>query len=44
MLFQENNLFTHLTVRQNIALGMHPGLKLNAPSGRSWRPLPCRWG
>lgn len=30
MLFQENNLFTHLTIRQNIALGMHPGLKLNA--------------
>jgi len=30
MLFQENNLFTHLTVRQNIGLGMHPGLKLNA--------------
>ncbi|MBM3070630.1 thiamine ABC transporter ATP-binding protein ThiQ [Enterobacter sp. RHBSTW-00994] len=30
MLFQENNLFTHLTVRQNIALGMDPGLKLNA--------------
>ncbi|WP_435955266.1 thiamine ABC transporter ATP-binding protein ThiQ [Dryocola sp. BD626] len=29
MLFQENNLFTHLTVRQNIGLGMHPGLKLN---------------
>ena len=29
MLFQENNLFTHLTVRQNIALGMHPGLRLN---------------
>ncbi len=29
MLFQENNLFHHLTVRQNIALGMHPGLKLN---------------
>jgi len=28
MLFQENNLFHHLTVRQNIALGMHPGLKL----------------
>ena len=25
----ENNLFTHLTVRQNIALGMDPGLKLN---------------
>ena len=29
MLFQENNLFTHLTVRQNIGLGMDPGLKLN---------------
>ena len=29
MLFQENNLFNHLTIRQNIALGMHPGLKLN---------------
>ena len=29
MLFQENNIFHHLTVRQNIALGMHPGLKLN---------------
>ena len=29
MLFQENNLFMHLTVRQNIALGMDPGLKLN---------------
>lgn len=30
MLFQENNLFNHLTIRQNIALGMNPGLKLNA--------------
>ena len=30
MLFQENNLFTHLTVRQNIELGMEPGLKLTA--------------
>ncbi|MDN2487591.1 thiamine ABC transporter ATP-binding protein ThiQ [Kosakonia sacchari] len=29
MLFQENNLFTHLTVRQNIGLGLNPGLKLN---------------
>ncbi|HCB3050716.1 TPA: thiamine ABC transporter ATP-binding protein ThiQ [Klebsiella aerogenes] len=29
MLFQENNLFNHLTVRQNIGLGIHPGLKLN---------------
>lgn len=30
MLFQENNLFTHLTVGQNIGLGMDPGLKLTA--------------
>ena len=30
MLFQENNLFTHLTVRQNIGLGLHPGLKLSS--------------
>jgi thiamine transport system ATP-binding protein len=29
MLFQENNLFTHLNVHDNIGLGMHPGLKLN---------------
>lgn len=28
MLFQENNLFSHLTVRENIGLGIHPGLKL----------------
>ncbi|WP_300000091.1 thiamine ABC transporter ATP-binding protein ThiQ [uncultured Cedecea sp.] len=30
MLFQENNLFSHLTVKQNIALGIHPGMKMNA--------------
>ncbi|AXF77271.1 thiamine ABC transporter ATP-binding protein ThiQ [Erwinia tracheiphila] len=29
MLFQENNLFPHLTVEQNIGLGLHPGLRLN---------------
>lgn len=29
MLFQENNLFTHLTVEQNIALGLKSDLKLN---------------
>ena len=28
MLFQENNLFAHLTVEQNIALGLDPGLHL----------------
>ena len=26
MLFQENNLFSHLTVAQNIGLGLNPGL------------------
>ncbi|EIO3979422.1 TPA: thiamine ABC transporter ATP-binding protein [Vibrio vulnificus] len=30
MLFQEHNLFAHLTVRDNIALGLHPGLKLTS--------------
>lgn len=29
MLFQENNLFPHLTVEQNISLGINPSLKLN---------------
>jgi len=30
ILFQDNNLFTHLTAYQNIGLGLHPGLKLDA--------------
>ncbi|MCE0494046.1 thiamine ABC transporter ATP-binding protein [Vibrio salinus] len=29
MLFQEYNLFPHLSIKQNIGLGIHPGLKLN---------------
>ncbi|WP_159565331.1 thiamine ABC transporter ATP-binding protein ThiQ [Budvicia diplopodorum] len=29
MLFQENNLFAHLTVEQNVGLGLDPGLKLS---------------
>jgi len=28
ILFQDNNLFTHLSAYENIALGLHPGLKL----------------
>ncbi|TKI08735.1 thiamine ABC transporter ATP-binding protein ThiQ [Martelella alba] len=28
MLFQENNLFAHLSVEENIGLGLHPGLRL----------------
>ena len=35
MLFQENNLFNHLTVRENIGLGLHPGLKLTAAQQES---------
>ena len=30
MLFQEHNLFAHLSVRQNIGLGLEPSLKLSA--------------
>ena len=30
MLFQENNLFNHLSVQQNLALGLSPNLKLTA--------------
>ncbi len=30
MLFQEHNLFAHLSVRDNISLGLHPGLKLSS--------------
>ncbi len=29
MLFQENNLFAHLTVAENMALGLQPNLKLS---------------
>lgn len=29
MLFQDNNLFAHLTVEQNVGLGLHPGLRLD---------------
>ena len=29
-LFQADNLFAHLTVRQNIAVGLHPGMRLTA--------------
>ncbi len=31
MLFQEYNLFPHLSIKQNIGLGVHPGLKLTKP-------------
>ncbi|EPF2957271.1 thiamine ABC transporter ATP-binding protein [Vibrio alginolyticus] len=34
MLFQEHNLFVHLSVRDNIGLGLHPGLKLTVDQNR----------
>lgn len=34
MLFQDNNLFAHLTVAQNLGLGLDPGLRLNGPQRR----------
>lgn len=40
MLFQENNLFSHLTVAQNIGLGLNPGLKLNAAQRENARDCP----
>lgn len=30
MLFQEHNLFPHLTASENVGLGLHPGLKLDS--------------
>ncbi|VFS71595.1 Thiamine import ATP-binding protein ThiQ [Kluyvera cryocrescens] len=44
MLFQENNLFSHLTVRQNIGLGMSPRLKLSADQQRKIQVIAGRWG
>lgn len=34
-LFQEHNLFNHLTVKQNIAIGLAPNMKLNAAQQRA---------
>ena len=36
MLFQQNNLFEHLTVRQNIGLGLQPNLKLSKPEQQAF--------
>ncbi|MDR0805679.1 MAG: thiamine ABC transporter ATP-binding protein ThiQ [Enterobacteriaceae bacterium] len=41
MLFQENNLFAHLSVEQNIGLGLNPGLKLT-PEQQQKRLDICR--
>ena len=44
MLFQENNLFSHLTVRQNIGLGLHPGLKLDAQQKQRLQEIAAQVG
>ncbi|MEI7374898.1 thiamine ABC transporter ATP-binding protein ThiQ [Dickeya chrysanthemi] len=44
ILFQENNLFPHLTLAQNIALGLHPGLKLTEEQRDTLRDIASRMG
>lgn len=44
MLFQENNLFPHLTVAQNIGLGLHPGLKLDHQQKQALQQIARRVG
>lgn len=44
MLFQENNLFSHLSVQQNIALGLNHGLKLNAQQQEKMRHIAQQMG
>ena len=44
MLFQDNNLFAHLSVAQNIGLGLHPGLKLNAVQHQQIKEIAQRVG
>lgn len=44
MLFQEHNLFPHLTVAQNIGLGLHPGLKLDAAQQQARNDIARRVG
>ncbi|WP_226051933.1 thiamine ABC transporter ATP-binding protein ThiQ [Dickeya chrysanthemi] len=44
ILFQENNLFPHLTLAQNIALGLHPGLKLTEEQRDTLRDIARRMG
>lgn len=44
MLFQENNLFPHLTVAQNIGLGFHPGLKLSQAHKQALQEIAQRVG
>ncbi|MDA7972026.1 MAG: ATP-binding cassette domain-containing protein, partial [Gammaproteobacteria bacterium] len=34
-LLQSGNLFAHLTVRENLAIGLHPGMKLTSEQNRA---------
>ncbi|HHX2257050.1 thiamine ABC transporter ATP-binding protein [Haemophilus influenzae] len=44
MLFQENNLFPHLTVQQNLALGIKPSLKLTTLEQEKIEQVACSVG
>lgn len=44
MLFQENNLFPHLSIARNIGLGIHPGLKLSTAQQRKVTTIARRVG
>ncbi|PRL65853.1 thiamine ABC transporter ATP-binding protein [Haemophilus influenzae] len=44
ILFQENNLFPHLTVQQNLALGIKPSLKLTALEQEKIEQVACSVG
>ncbi|MFC3396690.1 thiamine ABC transporter ATP-binding protein ThiQ [Brenneria rubrifaciens] len=44
ILFQENNLFPHLTIEQNIALGLNPGLHLNGAQRETLRHIAGKVG
>ncbi len=44
MLFQENNLFGHLTVAQNIGLGIDPRLKLNDSQRQQLETIAAQMG
>ncbi|MGX9242993.1 thiamine ABC transporter ATP-binding protein ThiQ [Pantoea dispersa] len=44
MLFQENNLFPHLTVQQNLGLGLHPGLKLTRQQQQQVQQIAAQTG
>lgn len=44
MLFQENNLFPHLTVQQNLALGIKPSLKLTVLEQEKIEQVACSVG